>query len=128
MDKQFKKEDQLLKDLISQAGLEQPGQDFKSNLMDLIEQKSAEKIRYKPLIGKKVWLFIAASLATIMVVIFLYPSKPFEKFGLSYNNDIINNIIPDMSASNTLVYGVLFLSLFIFQIPFLKKYLERANS
>ena len=130
MEKQSKNIDRITKKIIKDAGLEQPSADFFSNVMEAIEsQSTSPSIVYQPLISKKVWILLFALTAAVLVLLFIFPVfsetsliNPItipEQFKFSFN-------LPEMKLSKTTIYGVGFLSLFLLQIPFLKRQLNNS--
>ena len=125
MEEQYRKEDEILRKLVIDSGLEEPSPDFKSKLMLVIEERAASKVRYKPLITTRAWITVAAAFVAILVISYLYPATGLsEMFGLDSITKNASLSLPEFEVSKTFVYGIIFLSLFLFQIPLLKKYVE----
>jgi hypothetical protein len=125
MEEQFKKEDEIIRKLVSDAGLEEPSPDFKSKLMLAIEEKAASKLQYKPLITLKAWIGVALAFAAVIVIAYIFPSSGWStRLGLDSITHGTNLSLPEFEISKTFVYGIMFLSLFLFQIPLLKKFVE----
>ncbi|MBT8276359.1 MAG: hypothetical protein KJO39_09470 [Bacteroidia bacterium] len=125
MEEQFKKKDQILKKLIVEAGSETPSPDFKSRLMAAVQQKADQKVMYKPLISIKIWIGVAAVFIGIVVISFLFPSTGIlPELGVDMSQFQPGFSLPKPEFSKTFVYGMIFMSLFLFQIPFLKKLVE----
>jgi len=130
MEKQSKNIDRITKKIIKDAGLEQPSTDFFSNVMEAIEsQSTSASMVYQPLISKKIWMLLSALIAVVLVLLFIFPVfsetsliNPItipEQFKFSFN-------LPEIKLSKTTIYGVGFLSLFLLQIPFLKRQLNNS--
>ncbi len=130
MEKQSNNIDRITKKIIKDAGLEQPSSDFFSNVMEAIESQSVSpSIVYQPLISKKVWMALFALTAAVLVLLFIFPVfsetsliNPItipEQFKFEFN-------FPEMHLSKTTIYGIGFLSLFLLQIPFLKRQLNNS--
>jgi len=125
MEEQSKKQDQIIKKLIVEAGTESPSPDFKLKLMEAIREKAEQKVVYKPLITRKTWIGIAAVFIGIIVISVLFPTTGLlSGLGLEPSKFETGISLPKPEFSKTFIYGVLFLSLFLFQVPFLKKYVE----
>ncbi len=125
MEEQFKKEDEIIRKLISDSGLEEPSPDFKSKLMLAVEEKAMKKVRYKPLITSKAWIGVALAFVAVIVIAYLYPSSGLStRFGLDFITQRTNLSLPEFEISKIFVYGIMFLSLFLLQIPLLKKLVE----
>ena len=125
MDKQSKKEEHIIKNLIDQAGLEKPSSAFRQTLMDRIEAKGVHKTSYTPLIPAKGWVLMAVFVVAGIGGLYYYPTGILEQSQLTSTMTDISVRIPEISISKTFTYGVLFLSLFILQIPLLKRYMEQ---
>ncbi|AVI51400.1 hypothetical protein C5O00_09540 [Pukyongia salina] len=123
MEEQFKKEDRILKKLISEAGTEKLGSNFNMKLMEQIEQRASERIQYQPLISKKGWVLL--SIIFILPTL-LYFTIPVELNGLPFDLPwkSLGQMLPEFKISKVFMYGTIFLALFFLQIPLLKKYVE----
>ena len=130
MEKQSENIDRITKKIIKDAGLHQPSKDFFSNVMEAIEsQSTSASIVYKPLISKTTWMLIFAIAAVVLVLLFVFPV--FSETSLINPITIpeqfkFNFTLPEMKLSKTTIYGVGFLSLFLLQIPFLKRQLNNS--
>tara|TARA_B100000809_G_scaffold234129_1_gene251364 strand:- start:8415 stop:8795 length:381 start_codon:yes stop_codon:yes gene_type:complete len=126
MDKQSKKIDKLVHQLINEAGLENPSSDFFNKVMDKIEaQKVSQPIIFEPLISKKTWLLIISFTIVVITLLTIYPI--IDEFSL-FQLPSLSNLsfkFPEIHLSKTAVYGIGFLSLFLIQIPFLKKQIDQ---
>lgn len=123
MEEQFKKEDRILKKLISEVGTEMPGPNFNKKLMEQIEQRASERIQYQPLISKKGWVLLGI---IFLLPILLYFAIPVELDGLPFDLPwkSLGQMLPEFKISKVFMYGTIFLALFFLQIPLLKKYVE----
>ena len=130
MEKQPENIDRITKKIIKDAGLHQPSKDFFSNVMEAIEsQSTSASIVYKPLISKTTWMLIFAIATVVLVLLFVFPI--FSETSLINPITIpeqfkFNFTLPEMKLSKTTIYGVGFLSLFLLQIPFLKRQLNNS--
>ena len=131
MDKQSNKIDKLTHKLINEAGLENPSAEFFINVMDKIEtQKVSQPIVFQPLISKKMWLLIISFTIIALVLLSVYPI--FTETSL-YQLPSVSKFafqlpevqFPEIHFSKITVYGIGFLSLFLIQIPFLKKQIDQ---
>ena len=126
MDKQSNKNDKLIHNLINEAGLDNPSADFLSKVMDKIEtQKVTQPIVFQPLISKRMWLLIVLFTIVALVLLSVYPIftestlyqlPKWNKFSIQ---------MPEIHFSKITIYGLGFLSLFLIQIPFLKKQIDQ---
>ena len=126
MDKQSNKIDKLAHQLLNEAGLENPSADFFSNVMDKIEaQKASQPVVFQPLISKKAWLLIISFTIVAITLLTIYPIiNEFSLFQLPSLSSLSFKF-PEIHLSKTAIYGIGFLSLFLIQIPFLKKQLDQ---
>jgi len=126
MEEQFKHFDKKIQKLIKEAGTYKPSANFLSNVMSTVESKATRQV-YKPLISRTSWFLIGGLLAAWMVVFYLYPSSYssiFKDFNLT-EKLTVENPFTEVKFSKTLMYGLGFLGLFLVQIPFLKRYMEK---
>lgn len=127
MEEQFRNIDKKTQELIKEAGTYKPSADFLSNVISVVELK-AKKETYQPLISKTAWFIICALLLAWMIVFYMYPSSyssVFKSFDLTSKLSF-DNPFSGYEISNTLIYGLGFLGLFLVQIPFLKRYMEKG--
>lgn len=124
MEEQFKHEDRILKQLIAESGLEKPTAGFNARLMQKIEAGESKKAVYSPLISVKGWFVVAVFVIAAVVLLYLYPSGILEQSEVSSKFGALSKNMPSLQFSKTVLYGILFLSLFIFQIPLLKRLIE----
>ena len=130
MEKQPENIDRITKKIIKDGGLHQPSTDFFSNVMEAIEaQSTSTSIVYKPLISKKTWILLSVFSAIALILLFAFPV--FSETSLINPITIpeqfkFNFTLPEMKLSKTTIYGVVFLSLFLLQIPFLKRQLNNS--
>ncbi|MBT8296504.1 MAG: hypothetical protein KJO51_08810 [Gramella sp.] len=124
MEKQFNREDRLMKKLLNEAGTETPSADFKSRIMRTVKHRNAEIKPYKPLISRSGWLCIAViSTITFTGLYSLYSDISFSSYLNFKFPDLID--IPKLDLSRTMQYAIAFVALFFLQIPFLKRFLDR---
>lgn len=124
MEKQFNREDELMKKLLNEAGTEKPSAGFKSRIMMKVEARNAKIRPYEPLISKTGWTSIVViSVLSLTGLSFLYAD-------ISFFNDLrfefphfIN--MPEIDLSRTMQYAIAFVALFFLQVPFLKRFLDR---
>ncbi len=133
---QDRKADDLIRNLVVEAGADQPSDQFTESLMEKIEQSQfpSSITRYKPLISKKGWLPISAFVLGICFILLTVDGKqewsdmpiPFldEISGLFPSNgyeSLIN--MNSINIEHTVVYALLMLSIFFYiQIIYLKKF------
>ncbi len=130
MDKPTKEFDAIADKIIEEAGFVNPSIDFTSKVMEKIVVRSASKFVYTPLISKSGWVFIVGIFAISIGLLYLYPMG-----GASYFSDMkiselpqITNPFANLKLSKTLVMGIGTLTLFLVQIPFLKKLIEKPTA
>jgi len=128
MEKQSKNIDKITKKILKDGGLHQPSSSFLTNVMEAIEKQSASQpVVYKPLISKTKWILLFVLTAIVLVLLFIFPvfSESSLLSQLTIPEEFKFNL-PEMNLSKTTIYGVGFLSLFLIQIPFLKRQLEKG--
>lgn len=127
MDQEMTPIDKITKKIVQDGGLETPSKDFFKNVMQAIEQPEVQSlIDYQPLISKKVWGVLLVGLLTSILVLFVLFPTYSETSLLSKLNwvESYSFSLPEVQLSKTTIYGIGFLSLFLLQIPFLKKQLN----
>ena len=125
MEEQFKNIDRGTEILVKEAGLHKPSANFLSDVMSAVN-KTAIKQEYKPLISRTTWFIIGTLFATSFIALYFYSTPElsilqdlnlFEKISFKMP-------VSEFQMPKTMVYGIGFLGLFLFQIPFLKNYLK----
>ena len=124
MEKQFNREDELMKKLLNEAGTEKPSADFKSRIMKTVEARNTEIKPYEPLISKTGWTSIVViSVLSLTGLSFLYADiSLFNDLSFEFPH-LIN--LPEIDLSRTMQYAIAFVALFFLQVPFLKRFLDR---
>ena len=124
MEKSNKEIEKSIYKLVKDAEVEQPSPNFLSNVMDAVSKQTVEQIEYQPLITKKVWFALAASIVIGIVLLNIFPSDSAGYLSqYSFIDTLSFNInLPEFKASKTMIYGIGFLGLFLLQIPFIKHY------
>jgi len=124
MEKQFDREDTLMKRLLNEAGTEKPSADFKNRIMMKVEARNVEIRPYEPLISKTGWMSITVIFILSMVGLsYLYADiSLFNDFSFEFPRVLE---LPEIKLSRTMQYAIAFVALFFLQIPFLKKFLDR---
>ena len=127
MEKQFNREEELIKKLLNEAGSEKPSANFKSRIMANIEAKKAPVKAYKPLIPRAAWYVVGIVLILAMGgLYFQFTDFSIDLPGTSAMKFQIPKInLPNIHFSKTTQYAIAFVALFFLQIPFLKKYIDR---
>ncbi|MDR5589670.1 hypothetical protein [Christiangramia sp. SM2212] len=124
MEKQFSREDRLMKKLLNEAGTEKPSAAFKNNIMAKLEARNLVIRPYEPLISKTGWILIAVFVSITMSILFYLHSD------ISLSNHINFNFMkklnfPKIEMSRNMQYAIAFVALFFLQIPFLKRFMDR---
>lgn len=124
--------DKLTAKIVKEKTLDGPSLDFTSKVMERIEVAySKRSIAYVPLISGRTWGVLGFGL--FCVVIFLISMQDSDQVNRWYYNfewpqfqlPHILDSLPVIPISDTLVYGVLVFTLFLYvQILFLKKYFD----
>ena len=126
MEKQFNREDALMKRLLNEAGAEKPSANFKSRIMMKVEARKVEITPYEPLISKSGWIRYCCILQFYRVagLSYLYADLSFSttlNFQFPHLVDI-----PKLDLSRTMQIAFAFLALFFLEIPFLKGFWIRS--
>jgi len=130
MEKLSKNIDRITKNIIKDGGLHQPSPSFLTNVMEAVEAQTANnEVFYKPLISKRIWILLATLSVVVLGLLFIFPV--FSEAYLFSQHSILEGInfefnLPKINLSKTTIYGIGFLSLFLIQIPFLKRQLEKS--
>lgn len=123
MEKQFNREEKLLKSLLNEAGTEKPSADFRNRIMMKVALRNAEIRPYEPLISKSVWIGIVAGIIVFIAGV-TYLNSDISVSGLNFEiPDLVN--IPEINLSRTMQIAFGFVALFFLEIPFLKRVLDR---
>ena len=126
MEEQFKKEDRIIMELISEAGLEKPSMNFDNAVMEKILNLETKSVVYRPLISPKAWIFIGLFVAAI-IIYFVFFTAGNESGILSSRLPEVNFDLPKFDIPSTFIYATLFLGLFLLQVPILKHKLIDRN-
>ena len=127
MEKRSENIDKNTQGLIKEGGLHKPSYNFVENVMEAVSTLEIKQEVFKPLISKKGWmLFILFSIA-ILVILTIIPNNDYSILSSYefFQKPIFNVSIPEMKLSKVMIYGIGFLGLFLLQIPFLKRQLDR---
>ncbi|MDC8006264.1 hypothetical protein POV27_19580 [Aureisphaera galaxeae] len=129
MDKLSKKEEEILQKWMDEVALESPSASFTDRIMEVVEQKKVVKPLYKPLIGKKGWLLVAAIFVSCMGLLYFFPiaETPYLD-ALAEKSAQLKNPFEGLEISRTALYSIGMLALFLIQLPFLKSYINRQYS
>ncbi|MCG9972993.1 hypothetical protein [Christiangramia crocea] len=124
MEKQFNREDKLMKKLLNEAGTESPSADFKSRIMMVVENRNATVKPYQPLIPKFMWYVVVTCL--ICSVAGLYVMYADISLSWSFDFKVPRYMdMPRIDLSRTMQYAIAFIALFFLEIPFLKRFVDR---
>lgn len=124
MEKQFNREERLMKKLLNDAGTEKPSADFKSRLMMKVEARNTAISPYTPLISKATWLVIGGIVFAAMLGLYILNTEQTLTF--KFNFDYFDSLkIPSINLSRTMQIAIGFVALFFLEIPFLKRMIDR---
>ena len=125
--------EKLVDKLMQHDTLEQPSNDFTSQVMQHIDALEKSKATvYKPLIPKPIWY--AITIGMVVLVGFLYPGSAVDSQSswlpeVNYDALVHNGMTHILSAfkfSTTTMYVlILFAVMICIQIPLLKSYMDR---
>ena len=127
MEEPFNKQDRLVEQLLKELPLEKPSRDFTKNVMRHIEHK-VTRTAYRPLIPKHLWWFIGLVFAAGLYWLYLNPATSLvdmKSYGLM---DASNwkNPLENLQLPITAIYAISFMALFLIQIPFLKRLIDKS--
>lgn len=124
--------DHLLKKAVKQIGLEQPPIRFTETLLAKIELATKQNpIVYKPLISKKIWWLIAVVVITVFAYVILRNDTMESSWLFTLEMNWLKelghyNPLSRVQFSDTFVYGIVGLTVFIYvQIFLLKGYMNK---
>ncbi|MUP44194.1 hypothetical protein E0K83_00355 [Gramella sp. BOM4] len=124
MEKQFNREEEMMKKLLNDAGIKAPSADFKNRIMGIVEQRNVAISPYKPLIPKFVWFILAGCILSAVIGLYLMSANVSWNWSLDFRvPEFIE--IPSIRLSETMQYAIAFIALFFLQIPFMKRFLDR---
>ena len=130
MEKSSKKIDRITQRTIRSGGLHQPSADFMDNVMKAVIKIESNKVTYTPLIPKRVWIILSLLFLGISIYLLLFSNTGYsflENLVLFDKIAAIDLSFPKMKLSKEMIYGIGFLGLFLLQIPFLKRQLDRVQ-
>ena len=126
MEKPFKENDEQLRNWMKELPLDKPSPDFTNKVMGRIQAKSATT-KYTPLISKRSWYIIGLIFLGASIWLYFNPSTQLfanEQASL-FDGIQFNNPFEALQLSRTSLYAIAFLALFMVQIPFLKRLVEK---
>lgn len=126
MEEQFNNEEELVKKVIKGLPLERPSSDFTQKVMQQVLKKAASNV-YRPLISRKAWWIIVAMFVTGTLWLYFNPGTSMinlEAISLE-NKFTFKNPLENLQLSRTTIYAIGFMALFLLQIPFLKRMMEK---
>ena len=126
MEKPFNEKNDKLKHWMQELPLESPSSDFTSKVMGRIHAKSVVT-EYRPLISKTAWIIIGLLFLGALIWLYLNPSSnmlPQEQLSI-LDGVQFKNPFEALQLSRTTIYAIAFLALFMVQIPFLKRVVEK---
>ena len=129
--KHIKELDAFAKKYVKEIPSEKLSLDFTASLMKKIAlEKNSEVFKAKPLIAKKGWMLIAASIIGLIFMSFFSTEESafnLPKIKLDFLDQLqFVNLFDTLSVSNITLYAVLFFGLLFFaQLVFLKKHFDK---
>ncbi len=129
MEERFNKQDKIIKVLIKETPLDMPSLEFSKKVMLQLHKKQ-ERIIYKPLISNRAWGIIGTTFVVALVWLYFNPSSSmYVEKGFSFSDKLaFKNPFETITVSKTTLYAIGVMILFLFQIPFLKRMLEKKHS
>jgi len=119
--------ERLVDKMMKEVVLESPSKDFTNLIMTEVEQMDQVKsIAYKPLISKKLWLFILSAIMGMVIYILINNNLTTPKWFDFFEFESIGKLMPNINFSSTILYASIILSvLFATQIIVLKNYFNK---
>lgn len=107
--------------------MESPSSDFTNRVMERITAKSTVT-QYQPLISVKAWVVIGILFVGALLWLYFNPTSEMIPVDATSVLDGIewNNPFKDIKLPKTVVYAIGFMALFLLEIPFLKRILDKA--
>ncbi|MDH7444438.1 hypothetical protein [Aquimarina sp. 2201CG14-23] len=126
MDKQYND----IKNLVKEAGVEHPSNDFLHNVMNEVKITSTKaSTLYTPLISKKSWMMISVfSIGLLAFGLFLSEGTSImDRLELSFLAEKgFKNPLAGFKFHTTTIYGIIFMTvLFVVQITIIKRRIDR---
>ena len=90
------KEDEYIRQLITELGTDEPSSNFRRSILDKLNQKNSVSI-YKPVISSFTWKLIGGSIAAIVVIVLLF--VPFSENAPPQLYQLSDYAIPKFSIS-----------------------------
>ncbi len=117
--------DKFSKKIFTEAAKEKPSFDFTSKVMSQIEATYAEKLIYKPLIPKAIWVLILVSL----VFWFSYLFKNHFEGGSGWFSSLdLNSVFSNFNLSKSATYTIILFGVMVcVQVSFLKYYFAKRS-
>ncbi|HBR54208.1 MAG TPA: hypothetical protein DEA82_08465 [Flavobacteriaceae bacterium] len=128
MEKPYKKDEQTFRELMQMGGTEKPSKNFASKVM-LAIQAEKEPVKATPLVSLKGWIVLVFIFVASSALLYYFPIENalFSKnMTQSFSN--FNEMMSSLKMSKGMWYACVFLSLFLVQLPFLKRFLDKQRS
>ncbi|QIE60596.1 hypothetical protein G5B37_13790 [Rasiella rasia] len=128
MEQPFKNEEDIIRTLVQESRLESPSANFSKSIMEKIEVNTTVTA-VRPLLSTSGWVAFVAFLIAGSVLLYLYP---IDKVSLA--DRLVDTLhtyktsTPSLHVSRGAQYAFLFLALFLIQIPFLKRFLDKQRT
>lgn len=130
MEKPIKLIDEKTKSYFVEAGLETPEVGFAHKVLDQIITKEVMVTNYRPLISGRGWLVVALVVLGSALLLYFFPMNTWDRFDFSRARTLSfeSSKFEFWQPSKTLFYGIIFVGLFLLQIPFLKRLHDKNMS
>lgn len=126
MEKLSNEQEKVLKTAFNELGLEKPSENFVSSVMEAVKAKQSISA---PLINKRGWAVIVLVFLTCFSLLAFYPKEGPIFFDMVFSNrtDFFQSLFQGFKVSKTMVMGISLLGLFLLQLPFLLKMMNRER-
>jgi hypothetical protein len=100
------------------------------NVMGAITKEEPGSVSYTPLIPKRAWIILSIGIVALFLYLIFIADPDYVLWGNLLLFEWIPTIdlsLPELNLSKEMIYGIGFLGLFLLQIPFLKRQLDRVE-
>lgn len=122
--------EKLIDKLMHHDDLHSASMHFTNAVMAQVESLNHEKVfEYKPLISKKIWFLICAVIIGLSAYIAFYGNLTKSKWMDYFQFNFSQDLLPELSFSNTTIYATTIVSVFfLIQIILLKNHFNKRLS
>ncbi len=126
MEKPFNEKDTQLRNWMKELPMDAPSPDFTNKVMVRVIAKNSAT-QFQPLISKGAWVVIGTLFGAALIWLYWNPATnliPSDSFSLLEGVEW-RSPFKEIQLPKTAVYAIGFMALFLLQIPFLKKLIDK---